>query len=735
MRKYLTFALLCLLGTTADLHAQVQGQILTERPTTSATKIDNEIEITGDVRGNPVWQGIEPITDLIQVRPQVGELVSERTEVRMAYTDYTLYVSVICYDPEPDKLIVSDSRRDASLDDTDAFLFILDTYHDNQNGFIFGTNPIGIEYDAQVDNEGQGNNNANRQQGGVIGGFNLNWDASWEVRTLVDDIGWSAEFAIPFKTIRFKAGDDVTWGANFQRNIRKRNELAYWSPLPIQFDIKRLSLAGDIEGLELKKPGNLKVIPYVLGQTNNNYVDGERDTENRFDAGGDVKYSITPSLTLDLTYNTDFAQVEVDEQQVNLDRFNLFFPEKRPFFLENAGFFTVGSPGEVDLFFSRRIGISDEGTLQPIIGGARLSGRANKTNIGMLSMFTDEVKEDSVQSNAFNVVRVNQQIANRSTIGMAYISRDALEDGTDYNRVYATDAKIGLGNKAQINGYFAKSVTPGLEDDDISFKLQAQYDWNGLSLGGGYTEVREGFNPEVGFLQRGAFRKPEFRILKQLRPKNNFNLLELRPHVTYRSYYDFDGFQLTSFLHVDNHWEWTNSFEIHTGVNFTTEGVVEDFEISDGIFVPAGTYDNTEAQIVLITNAAKPVYLSTRSVMGGFFDGKRQSHSATLGARVGDKFNSEYTYIRNDVHLEDGDFVTNVFRGRLSYNFTPRIFTQTLIQYNNVADLWSVNLRFGILQQANTGLFVVYNEQRDGSGIIQNRNFTIKYSRMFDILR
>ncbi len=735
MIKYFHLVLLLLMGATAPLYSQIQGQTLTKRPSTSATKIDHEIEITGDVRGNPVWQGIEPITDLIQVRPQVGELVSERTEVRMAYTDYTLYVSVICYDPEPDKLIVSDSRRDASLDDTDAFLFILDTYHDNQNGFIFGTNPIGIEYDAQVDNEGQGNNNANRQQGGVIGGFNLNWDASWEVRTLVDDIGWSAEFAIPFKTIRFKAGDDVTWGANFQRNIRKRNELAYWSPLPIQFDIKRLSLAGDIEGLELKKPGNLKVIPYVLGQTNNNYVDGERDTENRFDAGGDVKYSITPSLTLDLTYNTDFAQVEVDEQQVNLDRFNLFFPEKRPFFLENAGFFTVGSPGEVDLFFSRRIGISDEGTLQPIIGGARLSGRANKTNIGVLSMFTDEVKEDSVQSNAFNVVRINQQIANRSTIGMAYISRDALEDGTDYNRVYATDAKIGLGNKAQINGYFAKSVTPGIEDDDISFKLQAQYDWNGLSLGGGYTEVREGFNPEVGFLQRGAFRKPEFRILKQLRPKNNFNLLELRPHVTYRSYYDFDGFQLTSFLHVDNHWEWTNSFEIHTGVNFTTEGVVEDFEISDGIFVPAGTYDNTEAQIVLITNAAKPVYLSTRSVMGGFFDGKRQSHSATLGARIGDKFNSEYTYIRNDVHLEDGDFVTNVFRGRLSYNFTPRIFTQTLIQYNNVADLWSVNLRFGILQQANTGLFVVYNEQRDGSGIIQNRNFTIKYSRMFDILR
>ena len=192
---------------------------------------------------------------------------------------------------------------------------------------------------------------------------------------------------------------------------------------------------------------------------------------------------------------------------------------------------------------------------------------------------------------------------------------------------------------------------------------------------------------------------------------------------------------MTSFLHVDNHWEWVNGFEIHTGINFTSEGVVEDFEISDGIFVPAGTYDNQEAQIVLITNAAKPVYLSTRHIMGGFFDGSRQSHRATLGVRIGDKFNSEYTYIFNDISLEDGDFTTNVFRGRLSYNFTPRIFTQSLIQYNNVADLWSLNLRFGILQQANTGLFVVYNEQRDSSGSVENRNFTIKYSRMFDVLR
>ena len=208
-----------------------------------------------------------------------------------------------------------------------------------------------MEYDAQIDNEGQGNFNQNRQQGGVIGGTNLNWDASWTVKTEIGDYGWSAEFAIPFRSLRFASGDNVTWGINFQRNISKTSETDYWASLPIGFDMKRLSLAGKMHGLQLKNPGNLKITPYALLQTVNDKSLDPSETNTDVEMGLDVKYSITPSVTLDLTYNTDFAQVEVDEQQVNLDRFNLFFPEKRPFFLENAGQFTVGSPGEVDLFF------------------------------------------------------------------------------------------------------------------------------------------------------------------------------------------------------------------------------------------------------------------------------------------------------------------------------------------------------------------------------------------------
>ncbi|MEQ9424757.1 MAG: DUF5916 domain-containing protein [Cyclobacteriaceae bacterium] len=757
---YLKFKALCSLIFATTL-AFAQTQNIQERPVSAATEIESAPILDGDVLNDQRWQNIAAITDLIQVRPDNGQLASENTEIRVAYTASTLYLGVVCYDTEPDKLVVADNRRDASLDGTDSFLFILDTFHDGQNGFLFGTNSLGVEYDGQVDNEGQGNFNNNRQQGGVIGGFNLNWDASWEVRTEVGDYGWSAEFAIPFRTLRFNSGDNQTWGINFQRNIRKRNEIAYWAPLPYQFDIKRLSLAGNLEGLTLRSPGNLKIIPYVLGRASKDFQEVNPETDLNGDAGLDVKYSITPSLTLDVTYNTDFAQVEVDNEQVNLDRFNLFFPEKRPFFLENAGQFSVGSPGEVDLFFSRRIGIADDGSVVPIIGGARLSGKLNDTYVGMLSMFTEDVSvasdSSSVEQNNFTVARVNHQFKARSFIGAAFMNRQSLGgldsealpgSQLDYNRTFAVDGRWGLGKKAQLSGFYAKTFTPDVSGDDYSFKFQSNYEWNGLRLTAAYTEVAENFNPEMGFLFRTAFRKPEFLIFYQARVKNEdnkFKFLENRPHISYRGFWNFEGFQETGFLHIDNHWVWRSGFEVHTGINFTTEGVVEAFEISDSVVVDAGTYDHAEAQIVFQTNPSKNVYANTRHVLGGSFGGNRYLNSGTIGLRIGDKFTSEYSLSFNNFRLPNGDFDATVLGARLSYSFTPRIFLQSLVQYNSAAEVYSANIRFGWLQKANTGLFVVYNQsngrrpseigETDFQYRINNRSLTIKYTRMFDVIK
>ena len=379
----------------------------------------------------------------------------------------------------------------------------------------------------------------------------------------------------------FQAGKD--WGINFRRNIRKSNEIAYWAAMPLGLDLKRLSLAGTLTGLELPSPGNLKLIPYVLGRMDKDHTVADPKANFTGEVGGDIKFSVTPSLTLDLTYNTDFAQVEVDDQQVNLDRFNLFFPEKRPFFLENAGLFSVGSPGEVDLFFSRRIGIGDNGNIVPIIGGARLSGKLNRTNVGLLTMWTEDIQDKGIEENNFTVARVNHEFKGRTALGAVFVNRQGLQSDNNYNRTFALDGKLGLGKKARMSGFYAFTKDPNDTINAHSFKFQTTYNWNNLEMRAGYTEVGQGFNPEVGFLLRSAFRKPEGLILYHLRPKNpDAKILEYRPHISYRGYWNFDGFLETSFLHVDNHFEWKSGLELHTGINFTTEGVVDAFDISRG---------------------------------------------------------------------------------------------------------------------------------------------------------
>ena len=328
-----------------------------------------------------VWAAAEPLTDFIQAEPFEGQPATERTEVRILFDDEAVYIGAMLYDSDPAGIIATDARRDSNLQDTDSFRVVFDTYHDLQNGFVFGTTPAGLEYDGQLSNAGGGGGGGGggpqmRARTGSGGGFNVNWDASWTVATQVTDEGWSAEFAIPLRTLRYGSSPQ-TWGINFHRNIRRKREEDYWSPVARIYDLYRLSSAGELHGLELRSPRNFKVTPYALSAAGRDYA-VEVEAQTNTDFGVDAKVGITPSLNVDLTYNTDFAQVEVDDQQINLSRFNLFFPEKRPFFLENAGNFSMGQGSSVDLFFSRRIGIGPDGTPVPILGGARLSGKAGR---------------------------------------------------------------------------------------------------------------------------------------------------------------------------------------------------------------------------------------------------------------------------------------------------------------------------------------------------------------------
>jgi hypothetical protein len=699
-------------------------------PIAQATPATAPPVLDGDVLNDAAWQVAAPLDRFWQTTPDAGRPASERTEVRILYTRDTLYFGIVCHDREPQRLVVNESRRDSSLEDTDSFQIVLDTYRDRQNGFVFGTNPAGLEYDGQVTNEGQGGGD-----GSSLGGFNLNWDGSWQVRTRVGDFGWSAEFAIPFRTLRYGRGDDQTWGLNFQRNIRRRNERAYWSPPERQYDLYRLSSAGALEQLAVPPQRNLQVSPYLLGTLARDAQAGAA-TDRHGEAGGELKWSVTPALTFDATVNTDFAQVEADEQQINLDRFNLFYPEKRPFFLENAGFFGVGTPGEVDLFFSRRIGLGPEGEVIPILAGARLSGKAGGVNLGLLDMQTRE-EEGIAPANNFAVARAYRELPNRSGIGGIFTNRQATGDdvGDDYGRTLGVDARWGIGRFVDLAAYAARTFTPGVEGAQHAAHLSVAWKSAAWEVFGKYTDVGEGFDPEVGFLQRRGYRKPEALVFYTHRFTSGA-LLEARPHVSYRGFWKPDGFQESGFLHLDNHLEWRSGWELHTGVNVTRAGLRQPFEIYPGIVVPPGSYDNVEGQLVGITNQAAPLSLEVDLNAGGFFDGSRVRVAAELRARIGDTFNAYADWTRNDVSLGGGRFVTNLLRTRLSYSFTPRLYLQALLQYNDRIDNWSTNLRLGWLHSANTGLFVVYNENRETAEWgMRDRSLTLKLSRLFDVLK
>jgi hypothetical protein len=729
-----------ILVPAAALH--VFAETTTTTRVAEAAAVEEAPIIDGRV-DDGVWSRGRVVTDFVQAEPYEGIPATEKTEVRILYDDESVYLGVICYDSDPAGIIVTDSRRDSNLDDTDSFRVIFDTYLDRQNGFVFGTNPAGIEYDGQVTNEGEGQGQPGQGQGrsqrGSGGGFNLNWDASFEVAAQVGDFGWSAEFAIPLRTLRYEAVKPQVWGLNFQRNIRRKREEAYWSPVSRIYNLYRLSSAGELRGLELETPRNFKVTPYVLGETERDYtLSDESDLSGDF--GVDAKFGVTPSLNLDLTYNTDFAQVEVDEQQINLTRFNLFFPEKRPFFLENAGSFTMGLNQSVELFFSRRIGIGPEGEIVPILGGARLSGKTGHYNLGVLNMQTEDLAGVTPPEN-YTVASLSREFPNRSSLGALFVNRiatgSAAADG-DWNRTYGFDGKLGIGEGFTLTGFAARTDTPGLEGVERAANLRGEYQRRGGRVWLGVTEVGEDFNPEVGFLTRDDYRNLDTGFFLNLRPQGIDWLRELRPHITYRGFWDFAGFKETEQIHIDSHVDFENGAFFSPAFNHTVEGLVEPFEIYPGIVVPPGTYSNWELAWRWNTNLAAPLSYSGGMDAGGFLSGNRRSFENTVNFRYKSTIITSLEWEYNNVDLAEGSFVTNLGQFKVSYNFTPLIYLQAFIQYNDRADIWSSNIRFSWLNTAGTGLFVVYNDTEGLGDLLigpQNRSFIVKYTRQFDILR
>ena len=385
----------------------------------TAIRIDEEISLDGHL-DEAAWDIAIPATDFAQQFPRPGEPSRNRTEARFLYDDDNLYVGAILYNVNPDNIVINELTEDFNQGQSDAIGVVLDTLGDQRSGFVFFVNPAGARKDGQIANDGQSDN--------------FDWDGVWDVGVSQNGEGWIAEFRIPFKTLRFSNSPSQEWGLQMDRRVSDQREDSHWSPLPVRYRATRVSMAGTLRGLEgIRQGRNLKVKPFAVAGFTQTRAGGDPlgdwNTGQNYDGGLDLKYGITQSLTLDATYRTDFAQVEVDQQQVNLTRFNLFFPEKREFFLENAGTFNFGPRRERDLipFFSRRIGLSDQGTPIPIVGGARVTGQIGRYDVGVLTMKTESTA--TTPSNTYTVGRVKQNLLTNSWIGALVTNRDSTVAG------------------------------------------------------------------------------------------------------------------------------------------------------------------------------------------------------------------------------------------------------------------------------------------------------------------
>ena len=687
-----------------------------------------------------VWQDAEPLGEFVQRDPAEGASATERTEVRIVTDRDALYVGAWLFDSDPRGIVAGERIRDVTLTNSDYFSIILDTYLDRQNGFVFATTPAGVEHDGQVVREGEGGGvfqrGQTRAQAGSMGGFNLNWDGSWTVATSTDSLGWYAEFRIPFSTLRYGSGEVQNWGFNAARKIRRKNEESLWAPVPRQFSLYRLSLAGVLEGIQVPALRVTTVTPYVLTSASRDFLSPVDPTETDYtgELGGDVKLGLTPSLTLDLTYNTDFAQVEVDEQRTNLTRFPLFFPEKRPFFLENAGTFSAGTPQAVELFFSRRIGIDPNGQPVPIAGGGRVTGRAAGLTLGVLQIFTESVA--GVQpANSYSVGRVNREFPGRSRVGAMFTQRLATSNTSDHNRTYSIDGRLGLGDAWTVDGWAAKTETPSLSGRDEAFSARVGYQTSRWNNSVRFMQVGEDFNPEIGFVPRVGFRYYEANLFHTF-PVGAKLVRYWMPHVNYRAYYGFDGAMQTEFYHVDpGEVELQNGGRFGPEVNVLGEGLVLPFEIADGVVLQPGTYRWVQNAWDFSTNQSAAWAFTTRLELGGFYNGTRYGGTGTLTYR-GSSVTTSLVVDYNDVNLDEGDFIRSLAGLRFGYFFTPRISLRSLVQYNNQARVFSANVRFAWLNTAGTGLFIVFNDAEEATGLVnwtrpQSRSFVIKFTRRF----
>ena len=669
-----------------------------------AVRVPNgQVTVDGQLN-EAAWAQAPPATDFLQQQPNEGELTTERTEFRFLYDDERLYIGGMLYDREPDRIIINELKRDfGNATENDLVAVVLDTFLDRRTGYAFTTNAGGALRELQTSDDGRVTN--------------VNWDTIWDVRTSITADGWSLEMEIPFRSIRFPETGEQTWGLMIQRVIRRKNERTMWTRMPRQYGPFKVSYGGLLEGISGVAPGrSIRVKPFATGNVASRSGVGSQDA----DAGLDVKVGLGSSFVLDGTYRTDFSQVEADEQQVNLTRFNLFFPEKRDFFLENQDVFNIGpaagigSRNDLIPFFSRSIGLNASGEPIPMVGGLRLSGRAGRHTVGVLQTRTEgEPAEGGTgPASSVSVARYGHDFWSGSKASAFYMGR---EQGPEANRLVGSDVRI-ITRRLDLDALVMRSTKTGV-GSGLSWRTGLIYDTDATRYAASYTSLGERFRNDLGFMPRQAVDIATASVARRFRPEATYRVVrEYRPELRLDRFTK-DGLGVETQTIGP-----TFNIDFADGANFTVSGrlnqevLTAPFRIRPGSFIPVGEYRYRDGEVDYFSNRARPVSVNGAYRFGDFWNGSRRGYTTGARVRVSERLATTVNYSRDTVDLPGATFTTNLVTLRVDNSFSPRMFLNAFIQYNSVTGQVVSNIRYNFMHHPLSDLFVVYNETRSTTG-------------------
>ena len=721
MDDYLSFPLKCnkivisvfvitlLQAVIASVHAESQNDQI------KAYRTYESIEIDGDLT-EADWQHAEPMDRFIQVEPHEGENLSEPMELRILYDNENIYFGFTCFDSDISKLIANEMRRDArDLHENDNVFVLLDTYNDKRSGFFFRMNALGAVQDRAITNSGDT--------------MNTDWDAVIACKSKINDSYWTAELSIPFSQLRFEKNDLMTWGINAGRGIARHQEEAIWMPVPSSYGGRakyRTAHVGSLVGLEGIAPSrNLEVLPYLLpGITQINDDDDTLQTTREFKFGFDAKYGITSNLTADITYNTDFAQVEADQEQVNLTRFSLFFPEKRPFFLEGAGLFDFGVPRSsfrrpppMLLFYSRQIGLA-EGNAIPIIFGGKATGKVGSYGVGLLNVLADKFHDEAIDDPVniprtnYSVMRITKDVASGSRIGLMAVNKDEIDA---YNRAGGFDFEYRPNDTLNVRGLWSRTFEPGMSGQNNAWYLGSRWQRKNLRIEGAYTDIDEDFNPAVGYVRRTGIR----RVRGELRWTPRLQRYGVReiwtgPEVNYTLNQDNEVEEWTaSYMHWFS-FSSGDSLSLFARRNF--ERLEEDFEIRDNIIIPIADHQYNIFGGRVSSSDTRTVSATTGFEIGDFYDGQLRQFYVQGTLKPNGRISIDTSYQFNQVTLPHGNFDANLFTGRFNYSFSTDLFAKFFAQWNTEADVVSTNFLINYIYRPGSDFYLVFNQTYDTDG-------------------